>query len=131
MDRSGPGSGTAEVCGWGDLLEMTKDATNHGRALREGAPQNEGGIKPIVLRANGNVQILIEASAAQSLLETIKAAGLIVAPPVLKDYHDLVKEFDVEPQKGQSCLVVSDPDHLIADVIARWKRDRSEPAHPS
>lgn len=80
--------------------------------------------EPQVLRSGGSVQILLEAGAAQSLFEAIKAAGLNVAPPVQADYDDLVAEFDLEPQKGQSCLVVSDPDHLIANVLARWRKGR-------
>ncbi len=125
MDRSGLGAGTTGVCGWGDSSEMIEHATNHGGAPQEDAPQNEGAREPVVLRANGNVQILLEASAAHSLFEAIKAAGLIVAPPVLANYDDLVEEFGMEPLEGQSCLVVSDPDHLIADVIVRWRKGRS------
>jgi len=84
----------------------------------------EKSIGPTVLRSDGTVHILIEAAAAQSLFETIKSAGLIAAPPVLNNYHDLIEEFQVEPRQGESCLVVSDPDHRIADILTQWRINR-------
>lgn len=77
-----------------------------------------------VLRSDGTVQILIESDVAMALYQAIRAAGLIVALPAEPDHDDLLEEFGVEPREGQQCLVVSDPDHLIADVLARWRGQR-------
>jgi hypothetical protein len=79
---------------------------------------------PTVLRSEGAVHILLEASAAQSLFEAVKSAGLVAAPPVLVNYDDLVEEFQIKSRKGESCIIVSDPDHRIAEILAQWRGTR-------
>ena len=81
--------------------------------------------EPYIFRSDGEVKILVEAAMAQSLYQAIKAAGLIVALPAEPDHDGLTEDFGVEPKEGQQCLVISDPDHLIADVVGRWRRQRN------
>ncbi len=125
MDRSGLGAGTTGVCGWGDSSEMIEHATNHGGAPQEDAPQNEGAREPVILRANGNVQILLEASAAHSSSRRSKRRASSLRRRSWQTMTTWWRNSARNRWKAKAALVVSDPDHLIADVIVRWRKGRS------
>ncbi len=80
---------------------------------------------PCVFRSDGTVEVLVDEGYVISLYQAIRAAGLIVSAPIEPNAARLLADYGIEAQETQRCLVVTDPEHRIADILARWRRQRA------